>query len=65
MHLSTFLQEPRFDGPIECAAACSPPNHVVCHTAADCGGGACVPLFDGIYTYYAPEYAQAYRVCLQ
>ncbi len=65
MHLSQFLQEPRFDGPTECVAACSPPNHVVCHGPADCGGGACVPLFDGVYTYYAPEYAQAYRVCLQ
>lgn len=65
MHLSQFLEEPRFDGPTECAAACSPPNHVVCHDASDCGGGACVPLFDGAYTYYAPEYAQAYRVCLQ
>lgn len=65
MHLSQFLQEPRFDGPTECVTTCSTPNHVVCHGPADCGGGACVPLFDGSYTYYAPEYAQAYRVCLQ
>jgi hypothetical protein len=65
MHLSLILQEPRFDGPTECVAACSRPDHVVCHSADDCGGGACVPLFDGEYTYYAPEYAQAYRVCRQ
>jgi hypothetical protein len=37
----------------------------VCHDDRDCGGAACIPLFDGDYTYYAPEYDPHFRVCFQ
>jgi len=36
-------------GIAQCASSCSAPDEVMCHTATDCGGGACCGAPGGVY----------------
>ena len=37
------------NGVAQCASTCTTPSTIMCHSATDCGGGACCPAPGGIY----------------
>jgi hypothetical protein len=37
------------NGIAQCASACAAPDVAMCHSATDCGGGACCPAPGGVY----------------